>query len=121
MRALQVLQGVLRRPGQVLTGFQVALDQVDDDLGVRLGLEHRPFGKQLIAQLGVILHNAIMDEHHPASHAHVGVSVALVGLAVRRPARVPDADLPVDRRSFYQRCQPRELADIPANFDAPVF
>ncbi len=91
--ALEALGGQLQGAGQVLAAG-VAVDvreQVRGDLGVRLGEELCALGQQLLAQLGVVLDDAVVDHGQAALVRHVRVRVDVGGPAVGGPAGVADA------------------------------
>ena len=67
-------------------------DELGDHLGVGLALEDDAFGFELPLERGVILDDAVMDNGDGAVAADVRVCVDIVCRAVRRPARVTDAD-----------------------------
>ena len=68
----------------------LVLDQMDDRLGVGLGREIVAFGGQLLAQFAEILDDAVMDHGDPFAGVRMGVVFGRA--AMRRPARVADAD-----------------------------
>ena len=78
--------------------FHLALDQVRDDLGVGLGDERVPFLLQLLLQIEVVLDDAVVDDDDAAGAVAMRMRVLFGRAAVRRPARVADAVLAVDRR-----------------------
>ena len=67
------------------------LDEVGEDLGVGVGAEHVAGGGELLAQLGEVLHDAVVDDGDAPVAAHVRVCVGGRGTAVGGPARVADA------------------------------
>jgi hypothetical protein len=69
---------------------------VGDDFGVGFGGEGVTGGAQLLAQFGVVLDDAVVDDRH-ALAAHVGMGVALGGDAVGGPAGVGDAEAAGER------------------------
>ena len=76
---------------------QLLLDQVRDDLGVGLGDERVPLALQLVLELEVVLDDAVVDDDDAAGAVAVRVGVLLGRPAVRRPARVADAVVAVER------------------------
>ena len=68
-------------------------------LRCRCPMQSDAFGFQFVAQLEEVLDDAVVDDDDTAVHAHVRVGVALAGCAVRGPARVADADVPVQRQA----------------------
>jgi hypothetical protein len=91
----------------------LALDEVRHDLGVRLGDEPVSLGGQLALQIEVVLDDAVVDDDDAARAVAVGVGVLLGRPAVRRPARVADAVLAVERVGGEDLLEPRELARRP--------
>ena len=70
--------------------LQVLVDQVGNDFGIRLRAERPSFAHEFVAQLKIVLDNAVVDDHHVAGAVRVGV---LLGRRpVGRPAGVTDAD-----------------------------
>ena len=66
---------------------------MSDDLGIRLGPEDDAFALELLPQCIGVHDHSVMNDADPFLRVEVGVRV-LVGLAaVRRPARVGDADV----------------------------
>jgi hypothetical protein len=90
----------------------VLFDEVRDDLAVRLGLEDVPALDEPLAQLAVVLDDAVMDGDDVALPAAVRVRVRLARLAVGRPARVADAGAAEQRRSLQHVLEPAQLADL---------
>ena len=76
-------------------GFEVsaieALEQVDDDLRVRLALEGVARGDELLAQLREVFDDAVVHHGEAPVVRQMRVGVQVRGRAVRRPAGVPDA------------------------------
>ena len=68
------------------------------DLGVGLAREGGAIGEQLVAELGEVLDDAVVDEREPALVAEVRVRVAVGRAAVGRPAGVADAGAAVVKR-----------------------
>ncbi len=93
--ALQALQriahGVLWRG----TAGQLVGDDVNDDLGVGIALEHVALGRQLLSELTVVLDNAVVHDRDLGVHVRVGV--ALRRATVGGPARMSDAGVAVER------------------------
>ena len=67
-------------------------DELGDDFGVGVAVEDDALGLQLPLEGGVVLDDAVMDDGDGAVAAEVRMGVAVVGRAVRGPARVADAD-----------------------------
>ena len=77
--------------GAALILLVVVVHELDGDLGIRLGLEAIAVLLQLLAQLLMVLDDAVVHRDNRHVVAAVRVRVALRGLAVRGPARVADA------------------------------
>ena len=111
---------------------EVALDQVADDLGVGLGAEHVAVLGQFLAQLAVVLDDAVQDDVDLVAAVAVGVRVLLGHAAVRRPAGVCHADRGGRRANRHvagavgarmlldRRAKVREVADSPDAVDLAV-
>ena len=69
----------------------VRLEQVRDDLGVRLGAEDVALGDQPLLEHHVVLDDAVEHDREAVVAAGERMRVGLGGAAVGRPARVPDA------------------------------
>ena len=67
------------------------LDEMGDDLAVRVRPEFGPFGPQPLAQVEEVVDDAVVHDRDAAVGREVGVRVADARRAVRRPARVADA------------------------------
>ena len=63
-----------------------------DDLGVGLRCEHNPGSGELVAELGEILDDPVVDDGDGAVLAHMGVRVDVCRTAVSRPAGVANTD-----------------------------
>jgi hypothetical protein len=107
------LQGVKRR-----AAGQFGIEQVGDHLGIGLALEGPAVGAQSLAQLGVVLDDAVV--HQGDAPGLVRVSVALRRCAVRRPAGVADADLSVERLGGKHLLERLDLALGAATFEPAV-
>ena len=86
---------------------------MSDHFGVGLGREFRAFLLQLLAQLAIVLDDAVVN--HRETIRGVGMRVALVRLAMRRPARVTDTRLALERLLLKLADEVGELA-----FGAPA-
>jgi hypothetical protein len=88
--ALQLVVRASDRLGEV--AVVVALDQVDDGLGVGLRAEGVAFCDQPFAELAVVLDDPVQDDRQlRVLAAGQRVRVRLADAAVSRPARVPEA------------------------------
>ena len=72
---VQALQGCRHGVLGLQALVQVVADQVHHHLGVRLGLEVVALGRQLAAQVLVVLDDTIVDQHHLAVGMGVGVGL----------------------------------------------
>jgi hypothetical protein len=93
---------------------------VRDDLGVGLGDEPVPFLLELRLQIQVVLDDPVVDDHDPAGAVAVRVRILLGRPAVRRPSRVADAVVSVDRGRRDDLLQTGELAGAAPQVDGPV-
>ena len=82
--------------GRGLVPLQFVGDEEGGDLGIGLGGEAMALGGELLAQRAEILDDPVMNHRKPVAGVRVGV--VLGRLAVRRPARVADADVARERR-----------------------
>ena len=80
---------------QVAVTGVVHIQQMDDDLRVRLTMEPEPLGLQHLAQLHEVFNDAVLHDGELAVVAHVRVGVRLRRRAVRCPARMAEADIAV--------------------------
>ena len=93
------------------------LDEVGDDLGVGLRREAVALGLELSLQREVVLDDAVVhDDDAPAAVA-VGMRVLLGRPAVRRPARVAEAVVAVDRIVLEGLDEAVQLAGAAAQLD----
>ena len=88
--ALEQRQHLRHGPDQTFA-VEAAGDQVGDDLGVGVAVEDDALLLKLPFQSGIVLDDAVVDDGDDAVAADVRVGVAVVGGAVRGPARVADA------------------------------
>ena len=95
------------------------MDAVRDDLGVGLGAELVAVPQQLRAQLLVVLDDAVVDDRDAVAR-DVRVGVALARHAVRRPARVRDAEVAVRGVGVERVLELAHLADGAQPLDVPV-
>ena len=107
-RALEPLQRPVRRLDRRRAGGQLAAHQVGDDFRVGLRGEGVAVLLQLVAQLGEVLDDAVMDDGDAVGEMRV--RVGLVGHAMRRPARVSDADQTAERLAVQLALEVDELA-----------
>ena len=108
IRAFELGDGRADRLEQVAGLLQVVVNAVRDHFGVGLGRELVAGGLQLVAQLFVVLDDAVVDERD-AVPGDVRVRVALARHAVRGPAGVRDAELAAawdPRRARPAACEP---------------
>ena len=70
-------------------------DEMRDGFGVGLGREDMALGGQLLAQFAEILDDAVMDDGDLVVGVRMGVVFGRP--AMRRPARVAEADMAVER------------------------
>jgi hypothetical protein len=114
--AAQARQHLAERAGKLgLAIVQFVLDGVRDDLGVGLGDEPVPLRLQLVPQLEVVLDDAVVNHDQPSRAVAVRVGVFLGGPTVRRPARVSEAEAPIQRVGRDDLLQVAQLARRPAN------
>ena len=73
-------------------GVHHVLDQLDDDLRIRLALKMIPLPGQLGLEGQVVLDDAVVDQRQFMVLGVMGMRIDVAGLAVRRPAGVGDAD-----------------------------
>ena len=109
VRALEVLDRSGDGCGQV--AGEVALDEMRDGLGVGLGAQDVPVGREVLSQLDVVLDDAVVHDRDLAGAVDVRVGVLLARLAVRRPARVADAHATGDRRGVERLLEVDQFAD----------
>ena len=94
-RTLQMVSARLVASHRRVARLHLVGDQMHHHLGVGVGLELVALGGEHLLQLAEILDDAVV--HHRDALAHVRVGVGLGGAAVRRPARVADADMALQR------------------------
>ena len=113
-RAAHPLHRPLHRRHNV--AFILVRDQVGHDLRIRLRHERVPGDGQFLAQLEIIFDDAVVDDREFARVVRMRVRVDIRRLAVRRPARVADADRAGERRFLQLLLQHGEpalrLADL---------
>jgi hypothetical protein len=114
-----LLRGGLHGGEQVGRFFQVACEQVGDDLGIGFRGEAVAGLAEFCAQLGVVLDDAVVHHRH-ALAAHVGMGVALGGDAVGGPAGVGDAKAAGERFGIQTRLQFAHLAHRADALDVTV-
>ena len=100
-----------RRLNRLLGRFafrKFVLDDERRDFGIGLGRKRMAVGGEFLAQRPEILDDAVVDDREPRRSVRMGVGFGR--LAVRRPARVADADRAAKRRRGEFRLQVLELA-----------
>jgi hypothetical protein len=117
IRALEVLDRSGDSRGQI-TG-EVALDEVRDCLGVGLGAQDVPVGREVLAQLDVVLDDAVVHDRDLAGAVDVRVGVLLARLAVRRPPGVPNAHAASDRSGVERLLEVDQLSDTARDGELP--
>ena len=108
--ALELGHGGAHGLEQVAGHLEVVVDAVRDHLGVGLGGELVALAPRLVAQLLVVLDDAVVDDRD-AVLGDVRVGVALARHAVRGPARVRDAEAAVGRVGVERVLELAHLAD----------
>ena len=106
--AAQPRQALRHRLGRSRATIHGDGDQVRDDLGVGLRDEDPTLSLQFLAQLAEILDDPVVDHREPLGG--VRVRIGLVRLAMRRPARMPDADEPREWRFAKTMLEVAQLA-----------
>ena len=104
-------QPAQRRMNRVLGRLafcEFVLDDERGNLGIGLRRKRIAFGGELLAQRPEILDDAVVDDRKPRRGMRMGVGFRR--LAVRRPARVADADRPAKRRRGKFRLEVLQLA-----------
>ena len=111
-----------RPPDRVLepVALRLALDQVRDDLGVGLGHERVPLLLKLPLQIEVVLDDPVVDDDDAPGAVAMRMRVLLGRPAVRRPARVADAVVPVERVDREDLFEARQLAGAAPQLDLAV-
>ena len=80
---------------QVAVAGIIHIQQVHNDLRVRLAMEPEPLSLQHLAQLHEVFDDAVLHDGELAVIAHVRVGIRLRRRAVRCPARMAEADIAV--------------------------
>ena len=114
-RTADAHDGLAHSLGQAETGFELLLDQMRDQLGIGFGAELVAAREQLGAQIDEVLDDAVVNDGDRAGF--VRMRIFLGRAAVRRPSRVPDSDMALQRRVGQQVAQIFELALGAANFE----
>ncbi len=109
-RAFELGDGRAHGLEQILHRFEVVMDAVSDDLGVRLRREFVAETLQLFTQLIVVLDDAVVNDRETVVR-DVGMRVALARHTVRGPASVGDADVAVRGALVNRLLQHLDLAD----------
>ncbi len=120
VRAFQMAERFAHRLHQPEAARKIALDQVDDRLRVGLRLEDRALVGEFLAQVEVILHNAVVDHDHLPGVADVWMGVPAVGHPVGGPTGVADPDLAMDGRTVHQGGQASKFTGIAADLYAAI-
>ena len=113
-RSAQAQDGLAHRLGQAAAGFELLLDQMRDELGVRFGSQLMAAREQLRAQVDKVLDDAVVNYRDRARF--VRMRILFGRAAVRRPSRVPDSDVALQGRVGQQVAKIFELAFGAANF-----
>ena len=117
--ALELLVGGAHGGSEI--SVVVPLDEVDDDLGVRLGGELVPVLLERGLELAEVLDDAVQDDRDPRFvAARERVRVLLGDLAVRRPARVAEPGRGLRAVVLRDLLQVGEVADRPDVVEAVV-
>ena len=112
-RAAQAQHGLAHSLGQAAAGFELLLDQMRDELGVRFGSQLMPAREQLRAQVDKVLDDAVVNYRDRAGF--VRMRILFGRAAMRRPSRVPDSDVALQGRVGQQVAKIFELALGAAN------
>ena len=118
--AVQPLDGLAHGVFQ-RAAVHVLLDQVGDDLGVRLGDELVAFLFQFVLQLDVVFDDAVVHDDDLALAVAMRVGVFFGGPAVRGPARVAEAVDAVDGMLADGLLEIGQFARGAAQFQLAVF
>ena len=110
VRAFELRNRGAHRAEQVAELLLVIVNAMRDHFGVGLRSERVAELGELLAQLLVVLDDAVVNDRDAVAR-DVRMRVALGGHAVRRPARVRDAEMAVDRRLVQRFLQHPDLAD----------
>ena len=95
--------------------------QMRNHLGIRFRLEDMTLGKQHLLDFHVIFDDTVVDNHEMIVAIPVRMRILIARPSVRRPARVPDADMPRKRRRQKCRLQIRQTAFFFHNPNAAFF
>src|SRR5271154_3103751 len=107
--------GLAHSLGQAAAGFQLLFDQMRDELGIRFGSQLMAAREQLRAQVDKVLNDAIVNYRNRARF--VRMRILFGRAAVRRPSRVPDSDVALQRRVGQQVAKIFEFALGAANLE----
>ena len=99
---------------------RVPLDQMRDDLGVRLRFERVPVALERLPQVRVVLDDAVVDDRDGLRAVAMRVRVRVTRLAMGRPARVGDAQRPLQRFARQDALEGGDLPHTPAHLEAAV-
>src|ERR1043166_807688 len=92
---MQPRQRRLHRPGGGAAFLHLPCHEMGDHLGIGLGRELGALLLELLAQLAIVLDDAVVDDRKPFGGVRMGIAFAR--LAVRRPACMPDPDRAFER------------------------
>src|SRR5262249_38214150 len=96
---------------------QMALDQVRDDFGIRLGGEPMTVGCQPLSQRYVVFDDAVVNDDEAARAVGVRMRVLVRGAAMGRPAGVAYADEPLYRTVTQQAFEDLDPARGPPDLE----
>jgi hypothetical protein len=118
-RAAQFRQRRPHRLDRLDALLQQIVDQVQNDLGIGFGLEHRPLLLERLAQFAKILDDAVMN--HGDTIGGVRMRVVLGRLAVGGPAGVADPGVALERFGIEPLFEVLQLALGAAAREAAAF
>ncbi len=118
--ALQVAVGEADGVDELVAAVDVALDGMHAGLAVVLRADGHALGDELLAQLDVVDHVAVVRADHVAVGIEVRLGVDLRRFAEGRPAQLGDAALTAHLGDVVFRGDRVHLADVLAQVDLPV-
>ena len=79
--------------------LHIELNQVDDHLGIRVGIEMIVMAQQLVLDILIVLNNAVVNTDNRLIVADMRMRIVLTGFSVCRPARVTDSAAALYRKA----------------------
>ena len=95
--SLQLADGLLHGLKDIAVFLVIVIDEVGNNFRIRLAAEHNALALQPFLKRGIIFNDAVVHHRYRAAFIYLRMGIYIARFAMRRPARVADAEGTTDQ------------------------